>query len=358
MIIIDPHAHCRDGFQKDKDTIARVSYFAALAGVGLIFDQPNTDPPITRRDQVIERLELARRTLMPGVNYGLHIGLTSDPSQISEAVECHKEFSLREDGRVGTVGFKYFAGKSVGNLAVVDVGGQRVIFDTLGKLGCKDEVVVSHCEKEEFIWPSVWDPSVPVSHSESRPAKAEFESVTDQVGFYFESNFEGRLHIAHVSTPEVVDYINNIRYNEVKSMKITLGATPQHLFLNYETMKQLGKRGLEWKVNPPIRDKERQEGLLQRLKDGKINWIETDHANHEIEKKLGPPYMSGIPGITCWPRVIDRLREEGVGEKRISELVGKNVLKIYNLPKSVVGDCRVTKDAKFEGYKYGYGGYI
>ena len=361
MKIVDGHVHCRDEAQSEKDTIARVSYFAARSGVGAIFDMPNTSPPIISRDQVESRLELARDTCAPGVSYGLHIGVTSDPAQIREAVECYNELSLREDGRVGVVGLKMFAGKSVGDLAVIEECDQRRVYDTLADCGYEG-VLVAHCEKESFMRPDLWDPKMPVSHSFSRPSEAELESIRDQVGFFYNSNFNGKLHIAHVSTPEAVDYICNVRCNEVKSMRISCGVTPQHLFLNTGMMEdggvRAGKSGLSWKVNPPLRTRDEQLGLLGRLKEGKINCIETDHANHKLSEKMSAPFMSGIPGISSWPNVVERLKQEGFSEERIGLLTGKNVLDIYGLSEDVVGDGKVVEDSHFEGYSYGYGDVI
>ena len=291
----------------------------------------------------------------------MHIGITSDSAQIREAVECCREFSLEEDGRIGVVGLKAFFGKSVGDLDIINKGYQRIIYDTLGD--CRYEgVVVGHCEKESFMRPELWNPRKPISHSFARPARAELESVKDQVESFYNSNFNGRLHIAHVSVPAVVDYIYNIKENEVKSMKISCGATPHHLFLNYGMMEDGavmgGKKGLQWKMNPPLRSKKDQEGLLERLKSGMIDCIETDHANHELENKMGSPFMSGVPGITSWPNVIERLKREGLSEDRIDLLTGKNVLKIYDLPESVVGNAEVVEDLSMEDYKYGYGDFI
>jgi dihydroorotase len=352
MIIVDPHVHCRDGSQSGKDTIGRASYHAGRSGVGLIMDMPNTNPALISRKLVEDRLNLARETCVRGVSYGLHVGLTSDSAQIREAVNCYNELSLREDGRVGVIGLKMFAGESVGDLAIIEGESQRKVYEGLSECGYEGVLVV-HCEKESSMAPKFWNPECPISHSSARPARAEIDSVKDQVDFLYASNFKGTLHVAHVSTPEAVDYICDVREN--MNMNITCGATPHHLFLNYEMQKRLEKdRQMIWKVNPPLRSEHEQEGLLYRLKDGKINYIETDHAHHKLSEKVGKPYMSGIPGLTSWPRVVDRLKREGFSDERIEELVAKNALKDYGLDESVVGDADVAEDSSIKDYEYGY----
>ena len=56
--MIDPHVHCRDGKQAYKSTIKEVFEIAEMQGVKIIFDMPNTDPPVFTRDDVAERLKL------------------------------------------------------------------------------------------------------------------------------------------------------------------------------------------------------------------------------------------------------------------------------------------------------------
>lgn len=365
MGIVAPHVHCRKSLYKvgSAEYIGHALSVAERAGVDAIFDEPNTIPdPITTREQVIERLEIAK-SYNSKVFYGLHIGLTSDSEQIYRAVDVCREFSPKPGDSVGVVGTKTFFGKSVGNLEIIKLPRQKGVWDELGHCGYEG-VSTNHLEKEKFMRPWLWDPRVPTSHSLARPAIAEIESIKDQVKFLYDSNFKGTFHIAHVSTPKAVDYINAVRNNEVSTLKITCGATPHHLFLNTRMMEELGpKNGLLWKVNPPLRSEAEQRGLLDRLKSGKINWIETDHAPHLLVNKTGeafdddgkPIYMSGIPGLDSWPKVIERLKREGFDNVRIRELTRDNVLEVYGIPEGVIGDSPGIGDINLNEYPYGYG---
>lgn len=365
VAIVDTHVHCRDGAQYKKDTIARVSYHAGRNGVGLIMDMPNTDPALTSRKLIEDRLELARATCVEGVTYGLHIGVTADPEQIREAVECYNELGLRHGGRVGVVGLKMFAGKSTGDLAIIGEEKQRRVYSELARQGYKGVLVV-HAEKENFMRTWLWNPERPVTHSLARPAVAELESVKDQIEFAYEAGFKGNLHIAHVSTTEAADYIATVKSNygcrNVQNMKISCGVTPHHLFVNTDHMDRLESYGTIWKVNPPVRDKGEQEGLVGRLKSGRIDLIETDHANHMLGEKLGlvadeegnQIFMSGIPTVHLWPMVIKRLKREGFTDHQVGMLTSKNALEIYGLPVEAVGDADVAEDKSVADYQYDY----
>jgi dihydroorotate dehydrogenase subfamily 1 len=317
---IDSHVHCRDGKQAYKETIKHALEVAQKAGVDAIFDMPNTDPPITNLKLVEERLQLADSCNSP-VFYGLYIGLTSDALQIKDAVFLWRKYFPR------IVGLKMFAGKSVGDLSVINPDEQMKVYEIL-----KNEnftgVLAVHCEKESFMNPGIWNPENPVTHTLARPSISEIASVNDQILFALNSGFLGHLHICHVSTPESVEYINMIKKNHPE-LTISCGATPHHLFLNSENMK--GKDGLLLKMNPPLRSAEEQKKLLLQLKLGMIDFIETDHAPHSLNEKFGPPYMSGIPWLDSWPIIIEILKDKSFSEKEISDLTFNNVKKIFGI---------------------------
>ena len=79
---IDSHVHLRDFNQKNKETIKHGLEVARDSGVDAVFDMPNTDPPIMTKENVLDRLKLAKDAGVKEVYYGLYIGLTSDREQI------------------------------------------------------------------------------------------------------------------------------------------------------------------------------------------------------------------------------------------------------------------------------------
>ena len=323
--IIDPHVHCRDEEQGYKTTISERLKLAERVGVVAIFDMPNTANPVTTRKRVFERLSLAEKADSP-VFYGTYIGLTSSSEQVREAVKIYSELFPK------VVGLKLFAGRSVGNLEIIEEEDQKKVYEALrGYRG----VLEVHCEKESLMRPELWDYKNPISHCRTRPSIAELKSIEDQFKFAYDANFKGTLHIAHISTPESVELVDDIRKTGV--LKVSCGATPHHLFMYDKMMNE--ERGIMYKVNPPLRTKKEQEGLLENLKQGKIDWIETDDATHTFEEKTGiakdkngrPIYMSGIQGIYKWQEVIQQLSKRGFPEEQINDLVFNNVLKTFRL---------------------------
>jgi dihydroorotase len=313
---IDPHVHCRDGKQAYKATIKGVMELAKKQGVDIIFDMPNTDPPITRKEDVWERLRLVPKNKKE--NYFLWMGLTSDILQISRAVEAYNQ--IKE-----IIGFKLYAGKSVGNLAVIEPYKQMDIYYILKESNFRGVLAV-HCEREDFLKYYLWDPSSPISHSMARPKEAEIQSVRDQIKFAEESGFKGTLHIVHVSCPESVELVKKAKQ---RGVKITCGVTPHHLMFSDEMQNQ--KKGLRYKMNPPLRVLEDKESLVRHLLEGNIDWIETDHAPHADEEKLGPPYLSGFPSLILYGALVNvSLLKMGASKKLIEDITCNNILRTFS----------------------------
>lgn len=317
--MIDPHVHCRDWKEAYKgETVAHALWVAEGNGLTAIFDMPNTRPPIISRDLVIKRLALAERANSP-VFYGLYMGLTANPSQIKEVVEVYKEFFPQ------VVGFKLFAGHSVGDLAVVDKQAQSLVYKTLSELDYRGMLVV-HCEKESLMRPELWDPKDPKTHSYARPPIAEIVSVDDQIGHAITSKFKGNLHIAHISVPESVELI---KYTKSKGIiNISCGATPHHCLLNNSIMES--ENGILYKMNPPLRDEQSASQILQHLKDGSINYLESDHAPHKLEEKI-KDHLSGIPNLPSTPIILDEFRRRGFTEKRIEEITFNEISRLFGI---------------------------
>lgn len=323
---IDPHVHCRDGSQAYKETVKHALEVAERAGVDAIFDMPNTDPPITTRSQVVERLSLAA-SCNSKVFYGLYIGVTSNPTQLKEAVKIYNDLFPKQGSRVGVVGMKMFAGKSVGDLGVLDLTSQEIVYKTLAESNYEG-IFITHCEKESEMKPELWNPKNPITHCRARPSISELASIQDQISLALKTGFKGKLHITHISSPTSVEYINLIK-KYYPSLKITCGTTPHHLFY-YDEMMNL-ENGLLLKMNPPLRTKKEQEAMLELLKKGMIDCIETDHAPHTLQEKLNSPYMSGVPWLNQWPVFVEWLRKQGLSESQIQDLTFNNAKKIFDI---------------------------
>lgn len=310
---IDPHVHCRDWNQSYKATIRSTTELARGQGVMAIFDMPNTDPPIFTKELAEKRLRTAAdEGCIDG--YYIYMGITGRPEQIREAVDTYNS-----NARV--IGFKMYAGKSTGELQISELDKQRIVYETLA--GCEYEGVLAvHCEKDSLAKMDLWDPKRPYTWTLARPKEMEIESVKEQIALAKGSGFNGTLHVAHVTTDDAVSIVDRER----RSMRITCGVTPHHATLSTDDMK--GADGMSYKVNPPLRDRKTAERMKGLLMEGKIDWIETDHAPHSPEEKAYPgngAFMSGIPSLASYSKFIDGLVADGFKEKQIEDLTYNNI---------------------------------
>ncbi len=337
--MIDPHVHLRGGKQQHKETLLHGLRVAEKIGLAAVFDMPNTIPPILRRSDVLQRLNTAKAA-NSSVFYGLYCGLTSDPAQITEAVECVREFQQ-------IVGLKLFAGKSTGNLSIPNTVSQHKVFQTLTENNYRG-VLAIHCENEADFLPTKWDPTHPITHTKVRPPIAEIHSITKMIGLARETGFKGTLHVCHISLPESVKIIETARKDI--TFQITCGATPHHLLL-WDAMME-NADGLLLKMNPPLRSKSDQTALMQMLLDGRIDWIETDHAPHLKKEKLEPPYASGVPGFPVLPYLFRTLREKGASEKLINHITHNRVCEVFKLdiPNRSINDVDVFDEYEVNAY--------
>lgn len=332
----DFHCHTRDGKQSHKDTVKHFLEVAYAGGGIAVGAMSNPDPPLLTLDGCREYLALARDAAIP-VQFYVHIGLTADVEQVKRAVEASRK-------EPGICGAKVFLAPSTGDriLSVAHPDDQYAVLETLTQEGYAGVLVV-HCEKESEMNDDAYNPKKPKTWStKCRPEKAEVRSFGDLVGAARSAGFQGTIHVAHVSTVDVVDYVYNHRGDD--KLKLSCGITPHHAFLSNEYMK--GKDGAWYKCNPPLRSPKTQKALLEKLVHGYIPIIESDHAPHSCEDKIGKRFTgkkhgkakqqkllpaSGVASGTIWPYLYQALLNQGMSRENVHAVMRDNVIALYGL---------------------------
>ncbi|MDQ7826060.1 MAG: dihydroorotase [Candidatus Eremiobacteraeota bacterium] len=318
--MIDPHVHLRDWKQAYKETLAHGLRVAFDAGLDGVFEMPNTDPPLTTMERVLERIALADSSGVP-LFHGIFMGLTADPQQVKEAVAAHKSLFPR------VVGLKLYAGGAGGALAVNDDEGLANVITVLAKTHY-DGVLAVHCEKESLLRRDLFECSSPETYALARPHEAEVRGVAEFIAKAGKAGFRGILHVCHVSHPDTIYEIE--RENERGLFPITCGITPHHALLHTGMMK--GPRGGSLIMNPPLRSEEVQRRLLGLLMNGRIDWIETDHAPHLLKEKLNrKDPLPGVPGLPFYPRFIAKLKEIGMPARIIERVTHRTIERAFGI---------------------------
>ena len=175
--------------------------------------------------------------------------------------------------------------------------------------------------------PELWKPENPISHSYVRPEICETDSIEDQIQHCFKTGYAtkgslGKIHIAHVSTPESVTLINYYK----DRLNITCEVTPEYLLYDNTVMNKL--QGITFKINPSLRAPETRKKLFQKFLEEKIDILASDHAPHTYKDKF-EKHMSGVQTLPYWPTYLEELEKRGAPKELLEKMMHKNVNEIF-----------------------------
>jgi len=289
-------------------------WLARSQGVVAVLDMPNTDPPITGPEKAEERLMTARGE---GVEDGYYVYVAATPSegQLEEAVEAAKRIRR-------VAGLKMYTAPMRG-LEAPRREDQLLVYKRLAELGYRGVLAV-HAERMDLLREDLWDPLKPWTWGLARPPEAEVASVRDQLALAEETGFAGVLYLVHVSVPESIELVREARESGVR---VVCGVTPHHLMLSLDDMRR--PWGAALKVNPPLRERRTVNSLLELVRAGEVDFLETDHAPHSAWEKYGPPYLSGLPCLWIYSRCVEWLLSQSVPERVVRDMTYHNIKRVF-----------------------------
>ena len=286
--IIDPQVHFRDPGQPEKEDLYTGSCAAASGGVTSFLDMPNNVPSQTTLQSMHEKIATGNQRCV--TNFGFFIGATeSNVEELQKAVGTPGA----PVAIPGICGIKIFMGSSTGDLLVNDSDALHEIFtNTAGLIAVHAEDETRMIERKKLI-----DGRTDMAaHAEWRDDETALIATKRAVAYAQETNH--RLHVLHLTSGVEADWLNGLTsmYGEEGKAHITTEVLPQHLTYDERDVDELGTR---LKMNPPIRYQKDKQTLWNRLHDGTITCIATDHAPHTMETKSKgfPGAPSGMPGV-------------------------------------------------------------
>ena len=294
---IDTHAHFRDPGLTYKEDMESGSRAAAKGGYTGVCLMGNTNP-ICSTKEVVEYVR----------NKAKEVGL----------IDIHQCVSITEN----------FGGKSIEHLNAFDDDKELVAITDDGVGVMDSSVMMKAMEKAKK---NNW---IVMSHAEDKTfSKIDMRIAEDLMtirDLYLAKVTKARLHMAHVST---IESIEAIRRAKKEGSNVTCEVTPHHIALTTEES--------NYRVNPPIREKEDVNAIIEGIKDGTVDCIGTDHAPHtEEDKAKGSPGMVGIETAfsICYTELV---KKNGISINKLSELMSRNPAKILGMNK---GSITIGKD--------------
>ncbi|MDX1745014.1 MAG: dihydroorotase, partial [Halobacteriales archaeon] len=301
--MIDVHVHTREPGAEHKETWETASRSAAAGGVTTIVDQPNSEPPTVDGPSYDQKARIAKDSI---VDYGINGGVL--PDWDPDALFDRPLFALGE----------VFLADSTGDMGIEDALFQNAV----QRAADAGVVVTVHAEDASLFDESVRDRQDADAWSAFRTAEAEAAAVDRAVTVATDS--AAQVHIAHTSTPEGID--------RASDAGLTTEVTPHHLLLSREDLPDLGTYG---RMNPPLRSEERRAAVYERVVDGTVDVIATDHAPHTRDEKEGSIWdvASGVPGVeTVLPLLLAEAKEGRLSYERVRDLTAANPAAIFDLP--------------------------
>ena len=306
---IDTQVHFREPGLEHKEDLHTGTKSAALGGITSIFEMPNTKPPTTDLAALENKLNLASGRAF--TNFAFFVGGCSEQKNWRE-LETH----------VGCAGIKIFMGSSTGSLLVDEDDQIEEIMRS------SSHRIAIHCEDEALLkekFPIAKEGGHPRFHPKWRDEEVAFKATSRALALARKTS--SKVHILHVTTREEIDLIAS--YRDVATLEVT----PQHLtLLGPDAYERLGTLA---QMNPPIREKEHQDGLWSGIERGIVDVLGSDHAPHTLEEKSKeyPNSPSGMPGVqTLLPLMLNHVNQGRLSLLRLVDLLCYGPARIYGIP--------------------------
>lgn len=330
--LIDTHVHSRDPGNTYKEDFYHSTIAAAMGGITMIFEMPNTTPPVNNQENFVKQVN--NLSSKANVNFGLW-GICLGDLNLSD---------LKALNEAGVIGFKFFWGYAVrkGTYELVynfDPNDQNVIpppddgqvYKMIREVAETGKIFAVHAENNELV-------QALTSESEARQDKSYdnfikgrpdlVEETTIKTGISMANHTGARFHVLHITSELGV---NEVRRAQVDNNKITCETCPHYLFLNAEDYEEIGPM---MKVYPPVKHKNDQESLWRAIDDGTISIVCSDHAPHTFEEKNGDLWSipAGMCGVeTLAPLMLNAVHESRISLQKFVELLSTNPAKQFGL---------------------------
>jgi len=315
--MIDDQVHFREPGLTHKATIYSESKAAVAGGITSYMDMPNTNPNTTTLKLLEEKYQLAASSSL--ANYSFFMGINKDNLEESLLINNETVCGLSDDGL-------YFDNQH-GIMANYPDYLEKIFSraDSLIALHCEDENII---EKKLFQYKNKYGNKIPVDyHHLIRDEHACFTATKRVVEIAEKHNT--RLHILHVSTEKETTLFDS--KIPVSKKRITAEVCVHHLWFSDEDYKTQGSL-IKW--NPSIKSERDKNGLLQSLKDNKLDIIATDHAPHTMEEKTGNYFQikSGGPLVQhCLPILLELYQQNNISLQEIVKRTSHHVAEIYRI---------------------------
>jgi len=313
--LIDIHVHLREPGQEHKETIASGTASAVAGGFTAVACMPNTDPINDHAGITQFVLKKAAEARLARVYPIGAVSMGSKGEQLAE---------FGEQKAAGCVAFTD-DGKPIASALLM-----RRALEYAGMLGVP---IINHCEDPSLKGDGVAHEGYRASTLGLRGIPGAAESLMVERDVSLAELAGSHVHIAHMSARQS---LRAVRAGKERGINVTCEVAPHHFTLTDDALEQPVQYDTNVKMNPPLREAEDRDAMLEGIADGSVDVIATDHAPHHADEKMlefdRAPF--GIVGLeTAVPIVFDRLVHAGrISLARMIELLSVNPARTLHLP--------------------------
>lgn len=318
--LVDPHVHFSEPGRSHWEGFATGTRAAAAGGVTTVLDMPlNASPPTTDTLSFDRKLAAARATAV--VDFGLWGGLVDD--NLADLAGLQER---------GVVGYKAFLCESATDFKRVDDHLLREGLRRAAELGlpvgvhAENEWVTRYLSQQlraaGRVDRAAW--------GEARPPEAELEAIHRAI--FWAQVTGGRLHLAHVSQAAGIDAVLR---GKAQGVAVSAETCPHYLFFDEGDLVRVGPVA---KCAPPLRPRAMVEALWDRLLDGNVDIIASDHSPCLLEEKLAGhddiwQAWGGISGLQSGLAVMltEGVAKRGLGLPHLVRMMSANPARVFGL---------------------------
>lgn len=258
--ICDMHVHFRDPGFTHKEDVFTGSEAAAAGGVTAVACMPNTSPVCDNPETIKYIVDKAKNAKVKVYPVGsITKGLDGEELCDFDALKAAGAVAVSDDGK--------------------PVKNARIMGEAMLKAHYAGLRVISHCEDLDIINGGIINAGKISRELGVKGMSRTSENIITGREIQLANDLEVPIHIAHVSTKEVVILLRNaVRHG----IMVTSETAPHYFML---TEDKLRARDADYRMNPPLRTHEDVEAITEAVADGTIDCIITDHAPHAPEEK-------------------------------------------------------------------------
>ncbi len=340
--LIDAHVHFSEPGRAHWEGFETGSRAFAAGGVTTVFDMPlNAYPPtVDGRSFDLKREAGERSALVDFALWG--------------AIQPDNLDKMEELAERGVVGFKAFMTPATEDFKNVD---DLELYEGMAEAARLGLPVAVHAESPQITGRLTRRALANMrlsarDYTESRPVIAELEAISRAI--LFAEHTGCALHVVHVSTGRGVDLVVEA---QKRGVDVSCETCAHYLMLTRDDLEELGAVA---KCAPPLRAAEEREALWERILDGRVPMVTSDHSPCPPDMKAGDDMFRAWGGISGGQSTLGVLlkegEERGLGLPTLASITAETVARRFGLPSK--GRIEAGVDADLAVVDLDHGGVL